>query len=136
MCSQSSVTRLDDFYKFLGKNCLTKVTQIFRCLFGLYLIMSPLCKKRVATFLGIFGGELGNFLFHHLVTLSQSQSLSLSLSLFIGTHFLSGIGLLCFSLSSTLHIPSLGNFVSHTLSRLGLVLLLYLKIALNYSSTM
>ena len=132
MCSQSSVTRLDDFYKFLGKNCLTKVTQIFRCLFGLYLIMSPLCKKRVATFLGIFGGELGNFLFHHLVTLSQSQSLSLSLSL----HRHTRIGLLCFSLSSTLHIPSLGNFVSHTLSRLGLVLLLYLKIALNYSSTM
>ena len=36
--------------------------------FGLFLIMSPLCKKCMAAFWAIFG-KLGNFLFYHLVTL-------------------------------------------------------------------
>ena len=52
-----SVTRLGEFYKFLATNCLTKVPQIFLWLFGLFLIMSLLCKKCVATFWSIFEGN-------------------------------------------------------------------------------
>ena len=52
-----SVTRLGNFYKFLISNCLTKVAQIFRWIFGLFLIMSISCKKCVNTF-GAFWGEI------------------------------------------------------------------------------
>ena len=68
-CVYYSVTRLGDFCKFLATNWLTKVAQIFWWLFGLILIMSLLCKKCVATFGAIFGEKLGNFLFHHQVSL-------------------------------------------------------------------
>ena len=48
--SITSVTRLGDFYKFLTANCLTKQAQICWWHFGLFLIMSLLCIKCMATF--------------------------------------------------------------------------------------
>ena len=68
-----SVTRLGDFYNFLATKNLTKVAQIFWWLFGLFLIMSLICKKYVATFWAIFWWKLGNFLFHYLVTLIDQE---------------------------------------------------------------
>ena len=68
---KSSVTRLCNFYKFLATNCLTKVAQIIWCLYGLFLIMSLLCKS-VWLLFGQFLGKLGNYLFHHLVTLDTT----------------------------------------------------------------
>ena len=64
----SSMTRLGDFYKFLATNCLTKVAKIYWCLFGLFLIMSLLCKL-CGYYLGYIQGGIRQFLFHHLVTL-------------------------------------------------------------------
>ena len=57
------VTRLGNFYKFLAT---------FWWHYWLFLITSLLCKKCVATF-GQFLGELGNFLFHHVVTLINER---------------------------------------------------------------
>ena len=37
--------------------------------------MSLICKKCVATFWAIFGGKLGNFLVHHLVTVTGIKKL-------------------------------------------------------------
>ena len=51
---EPSVTRLGNFFKFLAKNCLTRVAQIFWWHFGLFSIMSLLCKKCVATFWTIY----------------------------------------------------------------------------------
>ena len=50
-----SVTRLGDFYKFLGTNCLKKVAQIIWWLFGLFLIMSLLCKTLRLLFVQFLG---------------------------------------------------------------------------------
>ena len=58
------------FYNFFATNCLTKVAQIFWWIFGLFQIMSLLCKKNVAT----FWGKLGNCLFQYLVTLEGSTN--------------------------------------------------------------
>ena len=50
-----------------------KVAQIFWWLFGLFIIMSLLCKKCVATF-GQFQVKLGNFWFQRLVTLLTTNN--------------------------------------------------------------
>ena len=68
-----SETRLGNFYKFLAANCLTKVAKICWWPFGQFLITPLLCKS-VWLLLGNFGGKLGNFLFHHLVTLIASSA--------------------------------------------------------------
>ena len=68
-----SVTILGDFHKFLATNCLTKWAHIIWWPFGPFLLMSY--KKCVAIFWGNFCENLGNFLFHHLVTLLVEQTL-------------------------------------------------------------
>ena len=58
------------FLQVLGNKLSHKSSQNILVTFWLFLIMSLLCKKCVATFWAIFGRKkLGNFLFHHLVTL-------------------------------------------------------------------
>ena len=67
-----SVTRLDDIYKFLATKNLTKVDQIFWWLFWSISDCHYYIKSVWLFFGG--GGELGNFLFHHLVTLLDRAS--------------------------------------------------------------
>ena len=67
------------FCKFLATNCLAKVVQIFWWLFGLFLIMSLLFKKWVATFWAIWG-EIRQFLnpaSGHIAHSNEPKQLSL-----------------------------------------------------------
>ena len=69
--TESNVTRLGDFYKLFGNKVSHKNSPKIS-LFGLFLIMSLLCKKCLATFWPIFG-EIRQ-LFIHLVTLLHTRS--------------------------------------------------------------
>ena len=57
-----SVTRLGNFYKFLGNKLSHKSNPSNLVTFGVFLVMSLFCKKCV-------GRLFGHFLLHYLVTL-------------------------------------------------------------------
>ena len=57
------------FLQILGNKLSHKSCPNILVIFGLFLIISISFKKCVATFWAFLWGNLGNFLFHHLVTL-------------------------------------------------------------------
>ena len=66
ICNQCD--QIGRFSELLGKKISDKSSKIFWYLFGLFKITQPSCTNDLATF-GAIMGKLGNFLFHHLVTL-------------------------------------------------------------------
>ena len=69
MYVQGSVTRLCDFWKFLGTKILVKVAQIFSKNIGLLWKTAFFTLNWCGWFLGNFWRKLGYFLLQHLVTL-------------------------------------------------------------------
>ena len=53
----NSATRFGAFYEFFATNCITKEAPKIGDFLGRFLIISLLCKKCVATFWPIFGGN-------------------------------------------------------------------------------
>ena len=53
----NSATRFGHFYEFFATNCITKEAPKIGDFLGRFLIISLLCKKCVATFWPIFGGN-------------------------------------------------------------------------------
>ena len=70
---QHQCDKIGPFLQLLGNKLSHKSSPNILLIFGLFLIMSLLCKKCVATFWAVLGGKLGNFLFQHLVTLISTQ---------------------------------------------------------------
>ena len=64
-----SVTRLGYFLELLGSEFYYNSSPNILVFFGLFQIIQLSCKKWYCYFLGDIGKKLGNFLFHHLVTL-------------------------------------------------------------------
>ena len=71
-CVSSSVTRLDDYRKFLATNSPLKVAQK-DCWLLEYFEKDQLIKNCYGYYLGNFWKHLGNFLIHYLVTLVSSR---------------------------------------------------------------
>ena len=72
----SSVTRLGDFWKFLGTKFLEKVAQILSNNFGLLWKMALFMLNWCEYFLGNFCRKLGYILLQHLITLQRSWKMS------------------------------------------------------------
>ena len=72
----TSVTRLDNFWKFLTINFLTKVVPTIWWLLD-YFEKHQFCSKNCGDyFLGNILGKLGYFVFQHLVTLTANYNLA------------------------------------------------------------
>ena len=70
----NNVTRLDDFWKFLVTNFLTKEAKIFSNLSGYFERQHCLSKNCCGYFLGNFWKYLGYFVLRNLVTLVQKHN--------------------------------------------------------------
>ena len=67
----SSVTRLDDFWKFLATKFLAKEAQLIANFLGYFEKPHSYLKTTFAIFLGYFWKNTGYFILQHLVTLMQ-----------------------------------------------------------------